>query len=789
MGSRVHLKEKDVYRFLNTGILVCMLLTGAGSNLGIGQSNMVHALVAFGSLLLLEGLHFLTVRGRIVCLGTAAVVLSATVVAAGPEKSFAFSGGWLSWVMGNGGWQEEWVTGYEMLQTVLVAVLAYLFQLLLERFLFLKAGTAGLMLAGLLVCLFREKEVSHAAVVLALCYIVMIGTELVQGRWKKNRKKESKAQMIWITPFMVVYFLILLLLPVPKKPYDWQWMKEMCAQVKETFLTVTQKLFDGEKESFEMTMSGFSENGKLRGNFLADEQEVLTIQGERNLVTNVYLMGTVYDTFDGREWQQKDEVTFLDRLLDTRQTLYSVRKYREMYLKDYIYRTKLHIRYQNFMTAYLFAPLKTESIQREDGNLTFFPKGDSLVFDERKGYGTEYDVTFYQLNVDQEEFYQFLESSTEPDQEEWLEILENYRQETGDKLTLEDVGSYRRRIEDRYLEEPEISVEVAEYLKRMTQNAETDVEKLRAIERELSSLTYTATPGELPGFVTDAGTFLDYFLLENRQGYCTYFATAFVLLARAEGIPARYVQGYCVPMHGEEETTVYSSMAHAWPEAYIEGVGWIPFEPTPGYAGIRYTPWQMRQEAETENIQTGADVGWYQQQETVSQENWEVADQENLEEPELPEHSAAELPGVFWRILGMAVITVAAGFALMLLLEHVIGGCRYRRMDETKKFCAEIAKNRKVLFWLGAVRSEGETLQEFQGRTEQLFTGGGIPEETARELLYFLSDYEEFLYGTKEITVTETISVRRQREELLRFLKGGRPWTYACCIIRLWMMY
>lgn len=60
-------------------------------------------------------------------------------------------------------------------------------------------------------------------------------------------------------------------------------------------------------------------------------------------------------------------------------------------------------------------------------------------------------------------------------------------------------------------------------------------------------MEYNKNPGVLPDQVADGKSFLDFFLLESQKGYCTYYATAFVLLARAEGFPARYVQGFCVP--------------------------------------------------------------------------------------------------------------------------------------------------------------------------------------------------------------------------------------------------
>jgi len=168
-----------------------------------------------------------------------------------------------------------------------------------------------------------------------------------------------------------------------------------------------------------------------------------------------------------------------------------------------------------------------------------------------------------------------------------------------------------------------ISEAAREYLNQITGEQETDIQKLLAIEEALSGLQYTENPGELPEYVQSEAEFLDYFLSESRKGYCAYFATAFVLLARAEGIPARYVEGFCVPITADKNMTVTSGMAHAWPEVYLEGVGWIPFEPTPGYEELRYTPWK---------IKTASD--------RVS--SWEPEEMEDLEEENANAQEAAE---------------------------------------------------------------------------------------------------------------------------------------------------
>ncbi len=70
--------------------------------------------------------------------------------------------------------------------------------------------------------------------------------------------------------------------------------------------------------------------------------------------------------------------------------------------------------------------------------------------------------------------------------------------------------------------------------------------------------------------------------LVTKQGYCTQFATAMVMMARSQGIPARMAIGFLPGSDdGNGLYTVTESDAHAWPELYLPGLGWTRFEPTP----------------------------------------------------------------------------------------------------------------------------------------------------------------------------------------------------------------
>lgn len=78
---------------------------------------------------------------------------------------------------------------------------------------------------------------------------------------------------------------------------------------------------------------------------------------------------------------------------------------------------------------------------------------------------------------------------------------------------------------------------------------------------------------------------VDFFLFELQSGYCDYYASAMVVMARTLGLPARLVIGYLAPPADDAGVqTIYQINAHAWPEIYFAGYGWIPFEPTAAFS-------------------------------------------------------------------------------------------------------------------------------------------------------------------------------------------------------------
>lgn len=105
-------------------------------------------------------------------------------------------------------------------------------------------------------------------------------------------------------------------------------------------------------------------------------------------------------------------------------------------------------------------------------------------------------------------------------------------------------------------------------------------DQARALEEFLRQYTYSLTV-ESPPNNNDP---VDYFLFEQQTGYCDYYASAMVVMARAVGLPARLAIGYLPQPTIGGVQTIYQINSHSWAEIYFAGYGWIEFEPTAAFA-------------------------------------------------------------------------------------------------------------------------------------------------------------------------------------------------------------
>jgi len=98
-----------------------------------------------------------------------------------------------------------------------------------------------------------------------------------------------------------------------------------------------------------------------------------------------------------------------------------------------------------------------------------------------------------------------------------------------------------------------------------------------------NNFSYTLKPGRSRS--------LHEFIFKNKKGFCIHFASAFAIMARAAGIPARVVTGFQGGEYNEfgHFFLVKEQDAHAWVETYLKDYGWKRYDPVESVAPLRIT--------------------------------------------------------------------------------------------------------------------------------------------------------------------------------------------------------
>ncbi|MFJ6654305.1 DUF3488 and DUF4129 domain-containing transglutaminase family protein [Microbacterium sp. NPDC091313] len=128
---------------------------------------------------------------------------------------------------------------------------------------------------------------------------------------------------------------------------------------------------------------------------------------------------------------------------------------------------------------------------------------------------------------------------------------------------------------------------IAETAQEVTADAQSDYDRLVKLQSYFRStqFSYSLDAPVDEGFDGSGADAVAQFL-DRKAGYCVHYASAFALMARTLGMPARIVVGYLPGTgsnsirDGETVFTVSSSQLHSWPEVHFDGIGWVAFEPT-----------------------------------------------------------------------------------------------------------------------------------------------------------------------------------------------------------------
>lgn len=277
--------------------------------------------------------------------------------------------------------------------------------------------------------------------------------------------------------------------------------------------------------------------------------------------------------------------------------------------------------------------------------------------------------------------------------EEWPEDFRDWSALPSENILFSDdvLNTYVDYARKRFVKVPGHLQRFIEFADDLGVYGETTVDIAVQIRDGLwKQASYSKNLEAVPG----GEDYVEYFLLEQRKGFCEHFATAGTLLFRHYGIPAKFVSGYRIPMEafvdngdGTYTAGVQDSYSHAWSEVLVGGLGWYPMEMTPGAAGV-----VRGQHEEEENIKSPEPEPTPEASETTAPE---------ASATESPEPSPGTVPlqkggtdngwmaSVFWGI--------AAAAAFILLCLSVWIWCRHSRGRYTRSLKKSKGKNSSAI--------------------------------------------------------------------------------------------
>jgi len=526
--------------------------------------------------------------------------------------------------------------------TLIIALPVY--YLLVKYFRFYLVFTPGLVVFMIVWGLIRHVDKLSFFIFISvaiICYIRHVYmTNLKTGRGTGESTYDG-SMFVYYVPIAVVVILLAVSVPVSEKPIEWPWLDE---KIYDFWWDMKKKYTIDRYDTFSLAETGFGDPSRLGGPVYADDTPILLVKAP----TRVYLRGAVYDSYTGTGWEvtEKSRELYLeDRIYDHRELAYgwkatsmkfgfltageydqyllnrelptsgrffSYEEYMDFFRKrtmpqilDKLFpEEKLSVQHLQVRTKSLFTPLKLYvPITGIPTNVYTLNESIEGVFrsDRRLRGGTSYNVNYLQPAYGMREMENYFNLSKPGLYSELIDYLESFireqeeqdeksdaRQQLGYTIDVYNLlERYSEEVHSLYTGIPEgIPERVVELAKKITASSNTTYAKVKSLESYLrQNYHYTLSPSYPPS----DQDFVDYFLFDGKEGYCSYFASALCIMTRAVGIPARYVEGFLLPEKSDRDDSylVTNQNAHAWVEAYLEGVGWVTFEPTPPMANAQ----------------------------------------------------------------------------------------------------------------------------------------------------------------------------------------------------------
>ncbi len=458
---------------------------------------------------------------------------------------------WLYWyVSGNNPFEQAYSFAFMIMYDLLVMSIIF-------PVVFSGKGGFGLISAGTLLywafwLLYVEKAKTYFALFL-LGAITLYSYQLYGRRLKawssSGAQVEKDVGRNWIfvsTAVVSIALVASLALPLNIEPVRWPWLNDSVVRMFPFMADLRNDSLEsfsyGFNSRFSLNSAGYISR-RLGGAINTDDSVLMTVRTRSE--DTLYLRGTVKEKYLGNSWYKSE------------------RKYKQYTPGDPMdlpfgeeVRTlerALEIKNEKLVTSTIFSPYSVYKVLHDSRRI--FSDEDSEVYASKMMMkGENYSVICRIPYIDET----------------------SLRFARINNLSADDIAVYTAL-------DPDIPERVKALANEITGMYSNNYDKAKALEEYLrTNYKYNRKPGALP----QNAEFIDHFLFEGKEGYCTYFATAMSILLREVGIPSRYVEGFISRYDGRDSRAIKGSDAHAWVEVYFDDHGWVTFEPTPYYPEI-----------------------------------------------------------------------------------------------------------------------------------------------------------------------------------------------------------
>ena len=533
--------------------------------------------------------------------------------------------------------------------------------------------------------------------------------------------------------------------------------------MKELADDIRQRIYDTffytqPRDVFTLASEGYypQGQGQLGGPATPREEPVMAVITPRK----TYLRGVTRNVYTGRTW--------LDDI-GGRRYLFSANRFEELRtttfdqdlpLLDGMAETsllsvkKVQVRMLQDGASTMFAPQRIRSLSVEGDLIPYFNTSSEIFATSNLELGDVWTMEAALFTAGDAGLGALVEAADTAADPNWESVCDNYLQLHND-----------------------IDQRVYDLAAEVTAGAQTDFDKAMALQNYLAaSYTYKLDVAEQP----TNQDFVSTFLIDTKEGYCTYFASAMTVMCRMAGLPARYVEGYVAYPDAEGLAVVTGMEAHAWTEVYFRGFGWVTFDATPvsaehtDYSGDLPNPDDNSDEPEhtpepTEEPTAEPEPSAPPEEEPTSTPEPDAAPEEQStptpsEEPAVNEADTVPPQTPVWRGIWLVLLLLALLLAARVITVQPAFQAK-RKRTEFARWLVWTQAIHDVLRRHGLTRERAETPAAFFHRVE----ASGMVQTP----LHPLAEAENLMfYGHAEPLAKETAQVRQCFQQIYRGLNG-----------------